>query len=636
MSLNYKPLRPVLVKDPRVIIDNEREYAVLQSGKRFTNKQWTTNSVSSSNINFTTPPPSRSIIMDRRVSLTLPQRIFITATVAPGERVLAPNADAPRAFPIHSQLDTVNMSINNCTVTQTMGEIIHALLRYNNSDDLSEMDYSETASYLDNSQNYNDLFMANRSCLGTAGNACDGSVVPRGGYCQYKVIFNEPNPVTDPVNTTWFAVVDMVCTEQIFLSPLYFGSFEQNHSGFLNVTSNDWTFNFLNQAGNRCWSHNPARNMQNNTDVSVFKSVTTQYNQFITSFDAGRGGDPIALPSFSFPSQMQPILNINYITPEDSLMVGPHTPLCYPYFDVTKYVTDTGVVLTYAGQKTGQLVSNNINLSSIPRRLLIYARETNNQYYSNSSRTDTFYAIQNVSIQFENYSGLFASATQNQLWEMSRKNHCNISWSDWSGNPVYKNGGTDFDYANNTYGGTGSVLCIEFATDIGLDAQNAPGVGNSSYNLQMTVNVKNIDPTGSHDTSQISLYIIAIAEGVFNIQESGAAMTQLSVLTQMDVLDAKPSHYISYNDVQEINGGNFYSGLRNFGNKLMKGNQYLRDKKLISKGAEALSYIPGPQSGIIRGVHDVADALGYGYDGGVVVGAGKMKKKTLKTRARRV
>lgn len=616
MSLNFKPLTPVLVKDPRMILDGNREYAVLQSGKWFQNKQWTSTSISSSNINFSCPPPSRQEALDRRVSLTLPMRLTIIVNdVPPGKAPLNPLQDGPRAFPIHSMLDTVILSINGARVTQNMGEIIHALLRFNNCDDLTEMDYSETPSYLDNCQNYHDLYGSNRSPLSMAGASPDGAIPGRGAFNQYKIVdgTNEINDTDAPVDKV--VLVDMICTEQIMLSPLYWGSYQKNEAAFTNITTNDWTFSFLNQAGNRAWSHDSigGGTIPDNGISVAFSGFTS--------------------PAFSFGTNDQPILNMNYITPEDDLYISPHTPLVYPYYQVMKYATDTSAI---AYGSTRNVVSNNIQLSSIPRRVYVYARQSNETYYKNAAVTDTFYGISRLSVQFQNYANLFTSATQNQLWQMSRKNHCNISWQDWNGIPYYKEGGVNFSNADeDIFGGTGSVIAIEFATDVGLSQINAPGVGNSSYNLQINCDVFNIDPSGALDDKKISLYVLVVSEGVFNITESGAAQTDLSVLSQMDVLDAKKTPWLNYNDVQDVNGGNFMSGLKNLGKTLSKGNQFLKNTKLISRGADALSYIPGPQQDVVRGVGDIASYLGYGVVGDGITGGARLGRKNLKSRARR-
>jgi hypothetical protein len=635
MSLNFQVLEPVLVKDPRIIIDNKRDYAVLESGTRFTNKQWTSTSVSSASINFQCPPPNKDIIMDRRVSITLPMRAIFKGTVPPGCQLLKKEGFAPRAFPIASQIDTLNININNASVTQQMGEIIHALLRFNNSDSLLEYDYSETPSYLDCSQNYNDLYMSNRNPLASATNGL-GAIPTRGAFSQFNVVYNPENDTG--VAREQYAIVDMVATEVLFLSPYYWGSLQQNHSGFLNVTSNDYTFNFLPQAANRAFSHNPLA--PNSAPIDDNASIMYYDNLGSRTYPGG------ANYPFSFGNQSQVILNVNYITPKDNLYIGPHTPISYPFFRVVKYNKDFGAIVKGAASP---LTTDTIVCSSIPRRIYFYARVKNSVYYSNPSITDSYYGIDNVSLQFINNDGLLSGSTKNQLYQMARKNHCNINWSDFSGVPIYKSSGTNFgtgtgktDPANADliYGGVGPIHCYEFATDIGLENGYAPGVGNSSYNFQITATIRNINTTTAFDNFEVSLYMLVVSEGVFNVTESGAAQTNLSVLSQMDVLDAKTRHWIDYNDVQEVNGGNFMSGLKNFGSKLSQANKFLKNKKIISRGADALSYIPGPQQDVLKGVSDVSRALGYGQrktksKGGVVIGAGKMSRTTLKSRARR-
>ena len=555
------------------------------------------------------------------------------------------------------------MTVNNCTVTQNMGEIIHSLLRFNASDDLVETDYSETPSCMDSSQSYSDLFGTNRSALAMSGASPDGAIPGRGAYSQYHVVYNaiNPNP-PGGATTSGYAIVDMILTEQIMISPLNWGKYADAASGFINVTSHDFTFNFLNQAANRFWSHdqNGGSHIPDNSCQIAFSNFT----------NLRYPGQPPATTYQFFYGSSQPLLNINYITPRDNSLVGvgPHTPISYPYFDVNKYATDTTAPIVYGSSSVIQ--SNNIQLSSIPRRVYVYAREENRSYYSNPAKTDTFYAIDNISVQFENNSGLFASATQNQLWQMTRKNHCNVSWQDWSGKPYYKEGGAIYQaFDQNTpgpipgiYGGVGSVLAIEFATDIGLDDLMAPGVGSSQYNLQIQASVRNCDPSGSKDASNVSLYVIVVNEGTFTIPESGAALTQLSILTPQDVLKAKADPVlVDYADLQDINGGNFMSGLKDVSKKLLqdgkKVNKFLRDTKIISKGADLLSMIPGPQGAPLRAVGTAARALGYGEEdyfdedyvmhrgripehptnaynyGGVLVGGKKMPRKTLKKRA---
>lgn len=612
MSLSYQPLEPILVKDPRTIIDNKRVYSILKAGKRTTFKPWTSTSVSSANINFQTPPPSSSIIIDRKITLTLPMRLTFTATVAPGFQVFNKNYDAPRAFPIHSMLDTVQLTINNCGITQNMGEIIHALLRFNADRKLFAKDYSMTPSCLDASQSYSELVGTIRNPLAFYGDSNYDDVANRGGFSGYKIVLNESND--DVVPKVLTGIVDMICTEQIMLSPLYWGG--ENASGFANVTSMDWVFNFLNQgAANRAWSH------ANDVTKSVILTSSVQFNN---------------LTAFSFRIN-QPYLNITYITPDEKLVINPQIPITYPYFDITKYPTDTRNTLLYGESTT--LQSNNIQLASIPRRIYIYARPANSYYYSNPGVTDCYYSIENLSIQFENYTGLFANATPYQLYEMTRKNHCNMSWSEWSGQGLYFDSGLPWNHLSPQFSGPGSIICVEFASDIGLDTNEAPGLGQGTYNLQISVNIKNVNHSGEWDNVPVTLYVLVVSEGSFTISNAGAALTQTAVISTRDVLEAQQNPMYSYLDVQEVNGGNFMSGLKDFAQKayqgLSRGNQFLRDNKVISRAANVASYIPGTVGDISRDVGVIANKLGYGMQqGGVVLGGKSMSKNKLQNRLR--
>lgn len=619
MSLSYQPLEPILVKDPRTIIDNKRVYAILKAGKRTTFKPWTSTSVSSANINFQTPPPSSSIIIDRKITFTLPMRLTFTATVAPGFQVFNKMYDAPRAFPIHSMLDTIQLTINNCGITQNIGEIIHALLRFNADRKLFAKDYSMTPSCLDAAQSYSELVGTVKNPLAFYGDSNYDDVANRGGFSGYKIVSNPTNNTANPA--VLVGVIDMICTEQIMLSPLYWGG--ENASGFANVTSMDWVFNFLNQgAANRAWSH------ANDPTKSVITASSVQFNN---------------LTSFSYKIN-QPYLNITYITPDDRFTINPQIPITYPYFEVTRYPTDTGNTLS-SGQST-TLQSNNIQLASIPRRIYIYARPANSYYYSNPGVTDCYFSIENLSIQFENYTGLFANATQYQLYEMTRKNHCNMSWSEWSGQGLYYDAGLPWDQNSPQLSGPGSIICVEFASDIGLDANEAPGLGQGTYNLQVSVNIKNVNNSGEWNLAPITLYVLVVSEGSFTISNSGAALTQTAVISTRDILDAQQNPMYSYLDVQEVNGGNFLSGLKDFGQKAYKGlskaNQYLRDNKLISKTANALSYVPGTVGDVARDVGAVAEKFGYGMNqygmrqGGVVLGGKAMSKNKLRNRLRNI
>lgn len=581
MSLSYQKLDPIEIRDPRTILENKRDYAVLRAGSQTTFKQFTTTSVSQSSIQFSCPPPSGGIIVDRKQYLTLPIRLTFTGTAPLGQVLLNPFQDAPRAFPISSAIDTIQVSINNQSVSIQMADIIQALLHFNTDQKLQQLDYSMTPSALDQSQAYSSNFGGINSPLGFYNETVDKSVMNRGAF-----------PFTIVSNTNTSAVVDMVCTEPLFLSPFYWG--HQNGSGFYNVNTMDFNITFLNQAGNRMWSHDA---------VSVGVPTT------ITSVSAQFSNMGIS-PAFSYP-QTQPTMLFTYITPNETQILPYDMPITYPYFDVQRFPTDSGSVNPGA---ITTISSNNIQLNSIPRRVYIYIRERNQDLYSTPSNPDTYFSIENISVQFQNKNGLLASASKQQLYEMSVKNHCNMSWTQWSGGRT--NSSTlPFGVVANQYGTIGSIICIEAATDIGLDSLEAPGkLG--QYTLQVTIN------TATNISTRIitpTLYIVVVSEGSFTIEGLGRASTNIGVISSEDILNAQISPFMNYRDVEDVNGGNFLSGLKQFGQKLLpilrKGNEILRKTQAVSKG---LSLIPHPYAQIGS---QVARAVGYGEgEGGVVLG----------------
>ena len=195
-----------------------------------------------------------------------------------------------------------------------------------------------------------------------------------------------------------------------------------------------------------------------------------------------------------------------------------------------------------------QISSNNIQLSSIPRRLYLYIRMRNQDLYSNPSFTDTFFQINNVNIQFQNKTGLLSNANMDQLYEMSVKNHCNMTFTQWSGGPVYQAGSLSAQI-----GTIGSVVCIEFATDIGLESLEAPGkLG--QYMLQVQVQATNVNQTLSISPT---LYLVPVLEGTFTIEGLGRASTNVGVISSTDILDAHSKPFVNYKDVEHVNGGDF-------------------------------------------------------------------------------
>lgn len=574
MSLSFEKLQPVCVRDPRTNITSKREYAVLKSGSQSTWKQYTSSAISTTSMNFSVPPPSGGIITDRKVMLAVPVRLtFNAVATGAGQTVLRSGFDAPRAYGLSNSIETLQATINNQSVSINLADIIQPLLRYNTNELLKTADYSITPTYMDQTQEYASLVGTNRNPLAGFDDGTDGSVIARGGF-PFVVVANPISVGAGPLQ----AIVDIFFTEYMYLSPFYWGC-GMSECGFFNVTSMDFNITFIGQAANRMWSHSSAL-----------------------------GGLPLVSSTFAFGTQNggptsftnnAPALLFNYITPQETQVLGANQVITYPYFDTQRYETNFGIV---GAGVTATMVSNNIQLNSIPRRMYIFARMRNQELYASAENTDTFLSIENISIQFQNKNGLLSSASKQQLYEISVKNHCNMTWNEWSGGPVHASAG---NFAN-PFGTVGSVLCLEFATDIGLDSLDAPGKLAQSM-LQVQLVAKNI----SAAPINTSIYIVTVLEGTFTIEGLGRSSTNIGVITSTDILECQQQVGINYNAVQSVNGGNFMSGLSNFG-------KWLTDTKVIS---DTLSHVPGigalmPLFKSITGLGEGGvQARGYGQHG---------------------
>jgi len=116
-----------------------------------------------------------------------------------------------------------------------------------------------------------------------------------------------------------------------------------------------------------------------------------------------------------------------------------------------------------------------------------------------------------------------------------------------------------------------------------------------------------------------TLYIITVSEGTFCI-ENNRSVAQIGVISKTDILTAKQhiSDFVNYEDVQDVMGGNFLTGLKKFGKNLW---HHLKPKlhAAYEFGKKALPYV----SSALNAARFVAPLLAAGdgaYAGGARVG----------------
>jgi hypothetical protein len=607
MSLSYVPLTPIKVLDPLLEVNDVKGVAILQGANQISYKQFSSTSISASSIQWTCNPPSGNTIVDRMQYAAVPVRLTFTGVAyttnnayQPATSLLNAGHDAFRKFPLQSAIETLNVTINGDSISQNMADVIHPLSSYYETDEKRTGVQSLSPSMGDQSCNYADLVGTERNVLAGYGTSQQGSSEPRGGFAS-QLIVNNATVVPTVAGVACTAVVDAVLSEQLFLSPFFVGCQGEDRQGFYNVIDMNFNMNFLANAGARMWSHSAGAVATSgaNFTTTVITSCAVSFSNYS--------------PAFSFPTNGIPQMYFKYLTPNllSNQRLGALIPQSYSYFDINRYATDIGT-LTYA-QGSAQYTSNNIQLATIPKKLYLWVRPTNNALQSRFDLTDTYLSIEGVSIQFVNESSLLSAANKRQLYLIDQKNHSGKSWSEWCGEGVYK--------GDSYVGGAGvkiptgaGCLCLDFGTDIQLtDPSLTPGI-NGQFQIQVTLTVKNQNSGLQWDAVPMSLYLCPITEGVFTIPALGQANHQIGIISKTDVLMAGEQEGISYRDAAI--GGDLWSTLKNVGSNV---NDFLKNTKIISTVGKL---IPNP---IAQGVGQFADTMGYG----LIHGGALMDRKEI-------
>lgn len=567
--------KKIAIYEPRLKISNEREWVIVKGGNTVTTQVYPASSASNKYFNFTTNPPGRKNVLDRHVILSAKVRLeFIGpgSGTPPGsstDLMIQQGRDAFRSFPLSSIISTLTCKMNGFPVTIESDQIVHVLENFHNKIDSMNTYQSLYPNMADNYQNYSDADTSNRNPLACFGD--NPAIVPRGAY-DYTIVSN----------TNTGAVVEATIYEPLVLPPFLFD--DSQAGGLTNLDTLSFNINLSTNLW-RIWS----RSESNTVPINVL-NVT-----------------------FSDPN-----LYLNWITPRDTQNIPDRVR--YPYFQISRYVQEKPNGTAMPPNDTKDLKSQVIQLNSIPRKLYIFAKQSDSvidtSILNSVQTTDTFLKINRINLNWDNNDGILSGSEDINLYEMSVANGLNYDWTSWKGLTV--NCGTVVPQVTQKIGLKGSILCICPGVDFGLRNSQAEGVLDK-IQFQVTLNVTNINQTKALEPD---LYILAVYDGYLDIFNNSATAV-IGAVTNSDILSTPVTYDISYHELQKIYGGDFFSKVRDTGSKLVKGlskaNDYLRDTKLVSN---VLGAIPTPYT---QSAASVAKTLGYGRgmgygEGGVLRG----------------
>lgn len=558
----------VLVKDDRLMVTDQINYAVQKGGQNVTAAQFAAVSQSTSSHTYNIQVPSEQTIIDRRVLWQSTCTLQITGTLLgqPGARpagvplVSLSNTDSLAPFPLHQLCSVMTATINNNSVSVNMRDVLAAMLRVTDKKELQRYNgYTPTA--YDTYQSYADGIGANNNVLGGWNLTSDNDLSPRGSWVVDSISSTAPGSLIFPVapkpeDSTIYLTFRV--SEPLMLSPFIFANPKSNNQGFYGIQNMNFVFNIAD--GNR-----------------AFRSANN-YGQNVTVW--------------GFTNSQ---LCMNFITPHPSDLMPSRNVVSF--YELPRSISSNNPAFGPYGSPTATQVIRTVTmpLNQIPDKLIIFCRKAMGE--QKCYDTDSFLVINGISINFNNQSGICASWTQQDLYSASVENHSNQSFLEFAGRAArYTAGGVLASVPTS-----GSVLVLEFGKDIQLTEDFASSGLLGNFSLQANITVSN---QSAQAITNSELVIITVNSGVF-VCERGTSSTYTGILTKQDVLDASSQDPYGRSDVERLIGGGFLDTLKSVAGKVLP--------KLPGLAKMGLSMMNNPYAQ--KGA-DVLGALGYGRSGG--------------------
>jgi len=491
-------------------------------------------SASASSMVFNIQVPSEQTLIDRRVLLrsTVILKMSAVGTPANAMPMNYGYSDALSAFPLHQLFSVMTSTINNNSVSINIRDVLPAMLRFNDSRELQRYNGTTPVAF-DTVSNYSQALGANLNSLGSWGNCADNDLVQRGswvldgvsktltGGTSGSLVANDP--LTFGYTGDFY--LQFSVAEPLLLSPWIFADPKSNGQALYGVQNLNFVFNV-------------------GDTTRVFRSA------------GSAGGSYVSAASVLSFSNSQ--LVFNFLTPHpDDLMASKNV---VPYYELPRYISSVSASASpaYSSGNVGtfQLRSTNIQLNQIPDKLILQVRKPmGNQV---NTDPDFFYGISGVSINFNNQSGILASATQQDLWRYSVENGSNQSWLEFSGSANVP----DAIYgAGKKVAMAGSLLVLEFGKDIQLTESFYASGSLGNFNLQVNLTCFNQTSADLAAGAALELVIITMNSGVF-VCEKGTSATYTGILTKQDCLDASAQPGVSSSHLNRMVGGSFLDKIK--------------------------------------------------------------------------
>ena len=495
----------VKVIDDVLATTDSVKYAVVKGAQNITPGKYTAISNSNSSVTWNIQTPSEATILSRRIMIRNTISLSITGTiVGPDANALLVNyglTEALGPYPFQSLCNTIQMTINNNTISQNMRDVMFALLRFGDRREAERYNNATPVGY-DSYWNYSDAVGSNNSPLGAFNDlAADESFQGRGVSRILSISGNTPGAGAKNIVLTFETI------EPLLLSPLIFSDPKYNNQGFygiqvMNIVANVGSTNRILRSAQRLINGNAT-----GLSVSLLSPQAFDTPQLFIQYYTRQPSDLVparnVVPFAEYPRYLS----------AGQLTIPAATALNPPV--AGSAALSPGLLPSFASQT--------ISLNSIPDRLIIFARKVlaNQTPYD----ADVFFPISRILVNFNNKAGLLSSATTWDLWRMSVESGSNATWAEFSGvSQVSAATGADQSAVAGVrqIPTSGAPLVLSMGKHIELDDVFAPGsIG--QFQLQFQVDINNFS-ADAYAPGTWELVLITQNTGVF-VLERGTSQT---------------------------------------------------------------------------------------------------------------
>jgi hypothetical protein len=204
---------------------------------------------------------------------------------------------------------------------------------------------------------------------------------------------------------------------------------------------------------------------------------------------------------------------------------------------------------TPAAQADFQITSSIVSPNSIPDSVYLFVRNANSTAIAQAQTNEFYYPISNVSITWNTQSGLLASATQQTLYDMSKRRGLKMDWSQFRGKAQ---GPQTAINVVNPLATTGGIVCLAFNQNIPIQEQYFSSGSLGLWSFSATVTAKNT--TAAQLALPVELVVVFFQSGIFQ-STSGSSSQYIGVLSKDEVLRVSQEPYITHNEHRRLVGG---------------------------------------------------------------------------------